>query len=646
MREYCSAPEACCNLTFFTLSTENSSSASWQFSAAGDVYGAPCSATMTSDSVTVRWGNSIPTASQSAGSPDGASASASGSGSGTSQTAGPAPLFSFWPDAVASSSASTSPSSRNWCHQKLAQALNEAMKDSQNDNPNVFASRRTYLERIIAGFLAHACSKECGVAKDLNFNIQDVANLFGYSLSNIYRLRAQARDSINKAEELSSSRQMEESGPVFILNRKMIITIILVLTAVSQASGQDIEEFFRLVFNYAVSDSLVSNIRKEYGEVARHFLDHVDLSSIKCAAQDEIYSGKKPVFTAIDLVSNFIYLSEVQDTASGDAWKAQMDRLKSQGLNIEVSITDCGGGLLSGVKASSPDTTQQFDVFHILWDFGGDLNSVIRSCEGYLKEFIRIETIANKPRYSLRHKLKSLFMADDFPGVSKIHNDIETIHDWVQELLGFSGNDYETSEELIKWLCDEIVKIADNPQYKKLPVKLRPAKAAAETLRERIGKALSFLQILYKNFDKAAAERGLDPELFKIAYRQTALPKDSKEYQELEEKLQELAKASPVPCDKSEIDRIVRMIKEKTPRASSMVENYNSRIRTAINDFRGLSQSMADLLRLYHNSKRATRSAVKDRIGTSPLERLNGDRRNFLEILWDTAESMKAAEAA
>ncbi len=138
-------------------------------------------------------------------------------------------------------------------------------------------------------------------------------------------------------------------------------------------------------------------------------------------------------------------------------------------------------------------------------------------------------------------------MADDFPAVSKIHNDIETIHDWVQELLGFSGNDYETSEELIKWLCDEIVKIADNPQYKKLPVKLRPAKEAAETLRERIGKALSFLQILYKNFDKTAAERGLDPELFKIAYHQTALPKDSKEYQELEEKLQELAKASPVP---------------------------------------------------------------------------------------------------
>ncbi len=146
------------------------------------------------------------------------------------------------------------------------------MKDSQNDNPNVFASRRTYLERIIAGFLALACSKESGVAQGLNFNIQDVANLFGNSPSNIYRLRAQARDSINKAEELSSSQQKEESGPVFVLNRKMIITIILVLTAVPQASGQDIEEFFRLVFNYAVSDSLVSNIRKEYGEVARHFL--------------------------------------------------------------------------------------------------------------------------------------------------------------------------------------------------------------------------------------------------------------------------------------------------------------------------------------------------------------------------------------
>ncbi len=307
MREYCSAPEACCNQTFFTFSTENSSSASWQFSAAGDVYGVPCSATMTSDSVTVRWGNSIPTASRTAGSPDGASASASGSG--TSHTAGPALLFSFWPDAVASSSASTSPSSRNWCHQKLAQALNGAMKDSQNDNPNVFASRRTYLERIIAGFMAHACSKECGVAKDLNFNIhQDVANLFGYSLSNIYRLRGQARDSINKAGELSSSRQMEESGPVFVLNRKMIITIILVLSAAGQNSGQDIEEFFRLVFNYAVSDSLVSNIRKEYGEVARHFLDHVDLSSVKGVAQDEIYSGKKPVFTAIDLVSNFVSL--------------------------------------------------------------------------------------------------------------------------------------------------------------------------------------------------------------------------------------------------------------------------------------------------------------------------------------------------
>lgn len=319
MREYCSASEACCNQTFFTLSTENSSSASWQFSAAGDVYGAPCSATLTSDSVTVRWGNSVPTASQIAGTPDGASASASGTGTGTGQTACPGLLFSFWPDAVTSSSARTYPSSRNWRHQKLAHALNEAMRDSLNDNPNVFASRRSYVERVIAGVLAHACSKESGIAKDLNFNIQDVANIFGYSLSNVYRLRGQARDSINKAEELSSSQQKEESGPVFVLNRKMIITIILVLTAAGQNSGQDIEEFFRLVFNYAVSDSLVSNIRKEYGEVARHFLDQVDLSSVKCVAQDEIYSGKKPVFTAIDLVSNFIYLSEVQDTASGDA---------------------------------------------------------------------------------------------------------------------------------------------------------------------------------------------------------------------------------------------------------------------------------------------------------------------------------------
>lgn len=177
----------------------------------------------------------------------------------------------------------------------------------------------------------------------------------------------------------------------------MIITIILVLTAAGQNSGQDIEEFFRLVFNYAVSDSLVSNIRKEYGEVARHFLDQVDLSSVKCVAQDKIYSGKKPVFTAIDLVSNFVYLSEVQDSASGDAWKAQMDRLKSQGLNIEVSITDCGGGLLAGVKASSPDAFQQFDIFHILRDLGRKICIVTRSCEGYLAEIIRLENIINGP---------------------------------------------------------------------------------------------------------------------------------------------------------------------------------------------------------------------------------------------------------
>ncbi len=73
---------------------------------------------------------------------------------------------------------------------------------------------------------------------------------------------------------------------------------------------------------------------------------------------------------------------------------------------------------------------------------------------------------------------------------------------------------------------------------------------------------------------------------------------------------------------------------KQTPRASSLVENLNSRLRNYFFLRRQLGPQYLDLLRFFLNHRTFMRSECPERVGKSPAELMTGQKHpHWLEIL-------------
>ena len=74
----------------------------------------------------------------------------------------------------------------------------------------------------------------------------------------------------------------------------------------------------------------------------------------------------------------------------------------------------------------------------------------------------------------------------------------------------------------------------------------------------------------------------------------------------------------------------------QTPRASSIIENINSRLRHYFFLRRHIGHGYLDLLRFFLNHHRFLRSDRPERVGQSPAQLLRGQpHRHWLELLGD-----------
>ena len=81
------------------------------------------------------------------------------------------------------------------------------------------------------------------------------------------------------------------------------------------------------------------------------------------------------------------------------------------------------------------------------------------------------------------------------------------------------------------------------------------------------------------------------------------------------------------------MEAVVEALKE-TPRASSMVENLNSRLRNYFFLRRNLGEPYLDLLQFFLNHRRFMRSQCEERVGKSPKELMRAEVHPYwLELL-------------
>ena len=348
-------------------------------------------------------------------------------------------------------------------------------------------------------------------------------------------------------------------------------------------------------------------------------METVNLSGIVTCAYDEIFQcGDRPILALIDLDTHYIATMTCTDDRSAETWAIVMTLLADRGLNYQYGISDFGTGLLSGVGTVFPNARQSGDVFHAIREVGEELQKIENYAYGRLKSIVQLELAVSgpKPRQKTIAKL-----ADERASIDDdlLRADTAmTLLSWLKELLAFPGYYAHEVKALVGWVLDEMDKIGGRTYA---------LHEKTDFMRRKLDMVLGFHDQLINNMSLQAEKAGIAPEIVSLVYRQSAEVKSSIVYRSIERRLVRF-NASDVEKARELLSPVISM----THRASSMIENTNSRIRKYINAKHYLSNPFLALLQLYFNTKKIRRGDDV-RKEHSPLEQLTGDSRSFFEIL-------------
>ena len=212
----------------------------------------------------------------------------------------------------------------------------------------------------------------------------------------------------------------------------------------------------------------------------------------------------------------------------------------------------------------------------------------------------------------------------ELPALVEDHDTMSCLYSWVHELVSFSGYDYKDVMELMDWLLDEMMAVVRRNSWAyKLSDEI-------SRFRERLPATMLFLNRLFRDFNRSAMLMGLPEDAFRLLYCRLGTPKGSEAYIELTRQVLDIIGPHRLDFAQKAHDRIVSCIK----RASSMVENVNSRLRAYMNIKKHVSSNFYSLIQLYLNKKKFRRSRVDSRKGHSLVELLTDKPwPDFIDLL-------------
>jgi hypothetical protein len=350
-----------------------------------------------------------------------------------------------------------------------------------------------------------------------------------------------------------------------------------------------------------------------------------DLSAIEVGAHDEIFQGSKPVLVGCDVKSTYTYLLSLEEQRDTDTWGTRLLELSDQGMNLDHTIADGGKGLRSGQKEAWPDIPCWGDTFHPLYDRGKLCSflekraaATTEAVEKLERKMIKAKKKGEGTKYSRRLGLarKEMQTAID------LHRALSTLKKWLEkDILSVAGPKPEVRRELLQFVIDELME-----REPKAPHRIRPVRRLLENQGVEL---LSFVELL--ELDLQGLAYAYDVDIFWI--RQVLSLQATSSYDNLYwERTDQLWKRLG-DCF-YEIQEAARDLMALTVRASSIVENINSRLRNYFFLRKTLGQGYLELLQFFFNHRRFLRSARSERVGRSPTELLTGqEHAHWLELL-------------
>jgi len=318
----------------------------------------------------------------------------------------------------------------------------------------------------------------------------------------------------------------------------------------------------------------------------------------------------------VDTASTFCYLLSLEEHRDAETWGIRLLELVDRGFAPRAIVADGGSGLRAGQKLALSDVPCRGDHFHLIRDFEAAVGSLERhayqaidACEQRQREQTR-QGRRGQPLHSPALRLRYARAACD-PAI-QLFDDVSLLLDWLRhDILAVAGPSYAQRCVLYDFVVAELQSRAEL-----CPTQLRPIHRLLKNGREEF---LAFAKELDVNLDRLASEFQCSAELLRGVLQLLSRDEcDSRRYK-LETVLRQQLRGRFF-----EVCEAVDQLRGRTIRASSLVENLNSRLRGYFFLRRHLGADYLALLQFFLNHRRFLRSECPERVGRSPAEVLTG----------------------
>lgn len=455
-------------------------------------------------------------------------------------------------------------------------------------------------------------------------SISSLAEEHDVSRKFVYQEQRRAETAL---EEAFSPKAKPNDEVLFYLpvTKAWLRQLVLALILICHSSIRGVVELLRDLFDSSLSEGSVLNVLLAAVVSAREVSSREDLSRVRIGAHDEIFQNRRPVLAGVDVHSTYCYLLSLEEHRDAETWGVRLLDLEKQGLHPEATIADAGSGLRAGQALAWPETPCRGDVFHAQMELGEAVTYLRNRALGAISAREHVEQKMARARERRRGRDLSFKLAaarKEEARAVRLADDVATLADWLSnDVLALGGPDYDTRRYLFDFIVEEL-----QGREALCPHRIGPVRRMLQNQRDHL---LAFAVALDEEIAHVSLDFQVAPDLVRAVLALHTLEADSQERWEREAPLrQKLGGRFHAIFEATE------ELAHDTVRASSVIENLNSRLRCYFFLRRHLGPEYLDLLRFFLNHRRFLRSRHPERVGKSPAELLTGETHpHWLELL-------------
>jgi hypothetical protein len=406
---------------------------------------------------------------------------------------------------------------------------------------------------------------------------------------------------------------------------------VLALVLVCHSPYRAIVELLGDLFDWKLSLGSVHNIVHSAVQTARGRNRGQDLAGVRIGAHDELFQADHPVLVGVDTASTYCDLLSLEDHRDAETWGVRLLELLEQGFDPEAIVADAGGGLRAGQALALPEIPCRGDLFHIR----RDLEQLSRFLEdrayGAIQETERRrQQLAGARRHDGRGRARSVASAAALLRHAQAASDtavaladeVALLIGWLRhDVLAVAGPCHADRRLLYDFIVAELKSRAS-----RCPHRLGPVCRRLENRRDDL---LAFARVLDEQLEQLGQELHVGVavlrQLLGVLARDERDPRRWSEEGPLRARLRGRF---------HDVQAAVATLARGTVRASSLVENLNSRLRSYFFLRRHLGSDYLALLQFFLNHRRLQRSDRAERVGKTPAELLTGQSHpHWLELL-------------